>query len=157
MWECRGAQPTCGPCSCRIDAEAPAMPSSTETKLWQQKGQEAMGRLSGLRLETAQRRCKCSCCCLALQLLPCMVIPRNIRADQPCLGWRVQREAVPWLWDVLRSPCPTQEAEERPTGKVGWKPFYLQSCPGCANITSATERAPARAGRRVCKPLPKGK
>lgn len=77
-----------------------------------------------LRLETAQkRRCKCSGCCLALQLLPCMVIPRNIMADQPCLGWRAHREAVPGLWDVLSSPSPMEEREERLTGKGGMETF----------------------------------
>lgn len=50
-----------------------------ETKPWHQNGEEAMERLSGLRLETAwRRRHKCSGCCMALQLLPCMVTAYHV-------------------------------------------------------------------------------
>lgn len=80
--------------------------------------------------------------------LPCSI---SCQTDQPRLGCRGEKEAVPWLWDVLSTPCPMEEAEKRGKGER-WDENILspvKSCPGWANITSAC--------RRVCEHFPKRK
>lgn len=56
----------------------------------------------------------------------CLLRPIGCQTDEPCLGWMGEKEAVPWSWDVLSSPCPMEKAEERCKGKGGVKTFLSQ-------------------------------
>lgn len=33
----------------------------------------------------------------------CLPAPISCQTGQPCLGWRGEKEALPWTWDVLSS------------------------------------------------------
>ena len=44
----------------------------------------------------------------------CLPRPIGCQTDQPCLGWRGEKETMLWPWHVLSSPCPMEEAKERP-------------------------------------------
>lgn len=133
-----------------------------ETKRWHRYGEEAMERLSGLRLETAQRRRhKCSGCSMALQFFSCMVtaycVPSAARPMSHVWAGGARRRPRHGPGMSWAPPAPWRKQRRDVRGKVGWKHFYPKLCSGCADITSACRRVKVSASRRVCKPFPKGK
>lgn len=54
----------------------------------------------------------------------CLPCPIGCQTDQPHLGCRGEKEAVPWPWDVLSTPAPWRKQRRGVRGKGGMKTFY---------------------------------